>query len=259
MSDDPLLLHVPFTDTLDAACAGGDGRGSVDPRGTEPLFEFDGLRRGARFGRDTCVHYRIEGNFNRLEGTVTLWFRPDWDSLSVSDLGRILWDLRIEHGSVVPDDPSQRWALVYPDPGGKGKACPEQRRRGGGRADSTFGCWRFCVETNRNRYVIGTKEPRQDPRTRQGVFGSQQDFQAGQWMHLAVSWTPEVGVIYVNGRLDTRAPIPEGLPSRPLPETMQVGAIASWINAGPGGVISDFRVYGTSLDEASIAGAMGEA
>lgn len=245
MSADALLLHVPFADSLDAAFAGGDRRGSVDPRGTEPVFEFDGVRRGARFGRDTCVHYRGEGNFNRQAGAVMLWFRPDWDSAFVNDLGRILWDLRIEHGSAVPDDPSQRWALVYTNPGGKGK--------GGGRDDSTFGCWRFCVETNRNRYILGTTEPRKDPRTRQSVFGSQQGFKAGQWMHLTVSWTPEVGAIYVDGHLDARAPLPEGLPSRPLPETMQMGAIASWINAGPSGVISDFRVYGAALDESQIA------
>ena len=253
MSADALLLHVPFADSLDAAFALGDGRGTVDARGTHPSFEFDGVRRGARFGRDTCVLYRVEGNFNRQEGTVMLYFRPDWDSAFVNDLGRILWDLRIEHGSVVPDDPSQRWALVYTNPGGKGKACPEQRRRGG-RDDSTFGCWRFCVETNRNRYVLGTTDLRKDPRTRQSVFGSQQNFKAGQWIHLTVSWTPEIGAIYVDGRLDTRAPLPEGLPSRPLPETMQVGAIASWINAGSSGVISDFRVYGVALDESRIAG-----
>jgi hypothetical protein len=113
------------------------------------------------------------------------------------------------------------------------------------------------VETNRNRYLIGTKTPRQDARTRQGVFGSQQDFRAGQWLHLAVSWTPEAGAIHVNGRLDARAPLPEGLPGRPLPETMQVGAIASWINAGPSGVISDFRVYGMALDEKAIAEQVG--
>ncbi|GEM_PF-5989714 len=253
MSADALLFRVPFADSLDAAFAVGDGQGTVDARGTHPSFEFDGVRRGARFGRDTCVLYRVEGNFNRQAGTVMLYFRPDWDSDFANDLGRILWDLRIEHGSAVPDDPSQRWALVYTNPGGKGRACPEQRRRGGGRDDSTFGCWRFCVETNRNRYVLGTAEPRRDPRTRQSVFGSQQSFKAGQWMHLAVSWTPEVGVIYVNGRLDARAPLPEGLPSRPLPETMQVGAVASWINAGPSGLISDLRVYGAALDESRIA------
>jgi len=245
MSADALLLRVPFADSLDAAFAAGDGRGVVDPRGTPPEFVPEGGRRGARFGRDTSVLYRTEGNFNRREGTVMLDFRPDWDSGLADDLGRILWDLRIEHGSAVPDDPSQRWALVYPNPAGKGK--------GGSRADSTLGCWRFCVETNRNRYVIGSKEPRKDPRTRQGVFGSQQGFRAGQWMHLTVTWTPESGAIYINGRLDARAPLPEGLPSRPLPETMQVGAIASWINAGPSGVISDFRVYGAALDEKAIA------
>ena len=158
MSRDGLLLHVPFGEGLDAALAEGGGRGTVDAGGTTPEFVSDGGRRGARFGRYTCVHYGVAGNFHRQAGTVALWFRPDWDSGEANDLGRILWDVRIDHGSVAPDDPSQRWALVYPNPGGKGK--------GGGRDDRTFGCWRFCAETNRNRYVIGTMTPRQDPRTR---------------------------------------------------------------------------------------------
>lgn len=245
MPGDDLLLHVLFAGSIDATYARGDARGIVDNRGTEPSFEFGGIRSGARFGRDTCLRYCVEGNFNRREGAVMLWFRPEWDSQFEDKLGRILWDLRIEHGSVVPDDPSQRWALVYTSPAGKG--------RGGGRDDSTFGCWRFCVETNRNRYVIGTTEPRKDQRTRQSVFGSQQNFRAGQWMHLTVTWTSEIGEIWVNGRLDGRASLTEGLPDRPLPETMQVGAISSWINAGACGVISKFRVYGVALDEKRIA------
>lgn len=245
MSGDGLLLRVPFAEGLDAAFSAGDGRGRADPRGASPAFVSDGARRGARFGRDTSVLYPVAGNFNRLAGSVTLWFRPEWDSRFVNDLGRILWDLRVEHGSVVRDDPSQRWALVYANPGG------------GGRDDATVGRWRFCVETNRNRHILGTTTPRKDARTRQSVFGSRQDFRAGAWMHLAVTWTGASGAIYVNGRLDAHAPLPEGLPSRPLPETMQVGAIASWINAGPSGVISDFRVYGAALDGAGVAGAMG--
>lgn len=70
MLGEGLLLHVPFEGSLDAAFAGGDGRGAVDPRGTTPVFEEDGVRRGARFGRDTSVLYRVEGNFNRQAGAA---------------------------------------------------------------------------------------------------------------------------------------------------------------------------------------------
>ena len=85
------------------------------------------------------------------------------------------------------------------------------------------------------------------------MFGSQQDFRAGTWLHLAVTWTAESGAIYVNGRMDGQGTLPEGLPDRPLPETMQVGAMTSWINAGPSGTISDFRIYGAALDEKAEA------
>ena len=85
--------------------------------------------------RNTGICFLIgHERFGRAEGTVMMWFKPDWDAQSgfADGLGRILWDLRIEHGSVVPDDPSQRWAIVYPHPIGT-------------RDPSTLQCWRFCV------------------------------------------------------------------------------------------------------------------
>lgn len=111
----------------------GDGRAEIV--GTSPVISDDGLRTGACFERDGCLSYAVEGNFNRDEGTGALWFRPDWNAENsfADGLGKIIWDLRVEHGSVVENDPSQRWALVYPDPGARGK---------GFRPDSTFGCWR---------------------------------------------------------------------------------------------------------------------
>jgi hypothetical protein len=245
-----LLLWVSLADSLDATFAAGEDRAVVDSRGSPPSFEDDGIRRGARFGEDTCVYYAVEGNFHRWEGTVTFWFKPDWDAQTAfqEDLGRILWDLRIEHGSVVPDDPSQRWALVYPNPGGKGR---------GTRSDHTFGCWRFCVATNRNRYLIGTRELRKDARTRQAVFGSQQHFHVGQWMHLAVTWTATMGRIWIDGQEDAQSALEEGLPDRPLPEHMQLGALPSWINAGACGVLADFRVYSRALTGEQIMCTMG--
>ena len=234
-----MLLHVPFAESLDAAFACGDGRGRPDPRSGEISFVSNAGRRGAYFGRDACVHHAVEGNFSREHGTVMLWFRPDWDAYFEDRLGRILWDLRIEHGSVVEDDPSQRWALVYPNPGGD-RAASSRRR------------WRFCVATNRNRYIIGTTDKREDPRTRQAVFGSQQHFKAGHWIHVAVTWTASEAAILIDGREDTRTDLPEGLPDKPLPKTMQIGAISSWINAGACGSISDFKTFGRSLNAAAI-------
>ena len=235
-----LLLHVSFEDSVNGVHAAGDSRGVVDERGISPTFQADCVRKGAHFGRNTCVLYRVDKNFSRHEGTVMMWFKPDFgaDIGEFEDkLGCILWDLRIEHGSVTPDDPSQRWALVY--------RVPDR-------------CWRFCLATNRNRYIIGSTQRRPDERTRQRVFSSQQDFKAGQWMHLAVTWTGDAGAVFVNGREDAREHLTEGLPTKPLPEIMQIGAVPSWINAGPAGVISGFRVYGRALNEMCIAEIIGD-
>ena len=248
MSDADLLLQCSFARGLDADTAAGDAVGVV-PEGAEApaLLEADG-RAGAHFGRDGCVLYAVEDNFRRAAGTVMMWFRPDWSWDFEDRLGRILWDLRIDHGSVVADDPSQRFALVYPSISGRGT---------GDRPDETFACWRLCVATNRNRYVIGTDRERPDRRTRQAVFSGPQTFAAGRWLHLAISWNPGEGAVFVDGRQDARGDLPEGLPDKPLPPAMQVGAISSWINAGPCGVIADLRIYGRDLEEAEIAAAAG--
>jgi hypothetical protein len=206
---------------------------------------WDG-RPGACFTRSCCVYYRTAQNFPREEGTAMLWFRPSWPATEndSAGLGRILWDLRIEYGSVVRDDPSQRWALVYPNLAASRPADTIQR-------------WRFCLSTDRNLYIIGTQEKRPDQRTRQAVFGTQQQFAAGDWMHLAVSWTQERGELFLNGMLDASESLPEGLPWRPLPAFMQLGAIPTWINAGPDGVLSDFRLYRTALSANEVASAAG--
>ena len=171
-----------------------------------------------------------------------LHFKPDWDANFDDDLGRILWDLRIDHGSIMPDDPSQRWALVYPNPTAVQL----------GRGEETVGRWRFCVETNRNLYVIGSRKKRPDRRTRQAVWGAPQTFRAGAWLHLAITWTATEGAIFVNSREDGRASLNEGLPWLPLPECMQIGAISSWMNAGACGVISDFRIYDQALSTQQV-------
>lgn len=243
---DSLLFCVPLAQDINAAYARGQPEGMVDEQGGKPVFEDDGVRNGARFGRDTCVHYCVEGNFNRNEGTVMLWFKPDWDAHFEDTLGRILWDMRIEHGSVVKDDLSQRWAIVYPNPAGIGK----------GRDDETFNRWRFCIATDRNRYIVGTDEKRPDQRTRQAVFGTEQHFKASEWMHLAFTWTRDEGAIFVNGRLDAQSELPEGLPDRPLPKYMQLGAFSSWINAGACGVLADFRIYRKALSQNQILAQM---
>jgi len=241
-----LLLHVPLKYDIKPIYARGKQLAYVDSQGTVPSFEEDSVRPGARFGRNTCVRYPVEGNFNRYEGTAMMWFKPDWASDYRDELGRILWDLRIEYGSVVPNDPSQRWAIVYPS------LPPEDADSKPGRPPETLQRWRFCIATDRNRYIIGTQRHRPDRRSRQAVWGSQQSFPAGHWMHIAVSWTENEGVIFVNATEDARSELAEGLPWRPLPETMQLGAVSSWINAGPCGVIADFRIYERALGEAEI-------
>lgn len=246
MSAADLLFHCSYRRGLDADRATSDGVGVVPEGAQAPELVTEEGRAGARFGPDGCVTYATQGNVCREAGTVMMWFRPDWAWDFEAKLGRILWDLRIDHGSVVPDDPSQRYALVYPSIAGRGS---------GDRADDTFACWRLCVATNRNRYVIGTDEKRPDRRTRQALFSSPQGFAAGTWLHVAATWTATEGAIFVDGRLDRRGDLPEGLPDRPFPERFQVGAVTSWINAGPSGVLADVRLYGRALAEEEIAAA----
>ncbi len=80
-----LLFHVPLTDSLNASFSAGDGMALISPKGSAPSFEDDGIRAGANFARDTCVTYAVEENFNRQEGTVLLWFKPDWDAQEFQD------------------------------------------------------------------------------------------------------------------------------------------------------------------------------
>jgi hypothetical protein len=212
----------------------------VDAKGRAPVFENDGVRAGVRIWYDTCVYYEVQGNFNQKTGTVMMWFKPAWGADLDHRYGRILWDLRIDHGSVVPQDPSQRYALTWTSPKGK------YPRR-----------WRFCISTNRNLYIIGKKQRRPDRRTRQAVFGTIQDFPANRWMHLAVAWKRNEGRIYIDGHLDQQSDLPEGLPDKTLPKMMQIGALPSYINAGAEGVISDFRIYDRVLDAREIRSVVG--
>ncbi len=232
-----ILFHLPLDQAFQPSVAKGDDTAHIDPEGDSPKFRDDGVRAGFHFSANSRLNIPVQGNFDRTSGTVMLHFKPDWDAEFDDELGRILWDLRIDHGSVVPDDPSQRWALVYPNPSAVRV----------GRDEETVGRWRFCVETDRNRYVIGTKGKRPDRRSRQAVWGAPQSFRAGEWLHLAVAWTSDEGAIFVNGRENGSGRLNEGLPCRPLPETMQLGALSSWMNAGACGVISDFRVYDGAL------------
>ena len=247
MDTSKLLFHVPLTSDLDPAVTHNDRNPAVDTRGEIPDFRISDGRAGAYFGPDCCVYYPVEGNFHRQSGTAMMWFRPDWSADYIGETGRILWDLRIEHGSVVRDDPSQRWALVYPNP--KAEVSP-------GRGPRTTQRWRFCIATNRNLCIIGTNRRRPDSRTRQAVWGENQTFDAGTWLHLAVTWRSNSGEIYVNGVLSGRSVLPEGLPDKPLPIMMQLGAITSYINAGACGMVSDFRVYSHVLSQSGIREAM---
>jgi hypothetical protein len=238
------IFHVPLKNTPKADVAGGDAECSVDPKGTPPLYVYDGVRYGARFSYDTCVYHQVNRNFRREAGTVSVWYKPDYNAQDPAKFGRILWDMRFDYGSIVEDDPSQRWALVHrvyktPEPGEAPPADPG-------------GNWRFCVATDRSNFLVGTRQKRPDQRTRQAVFGTPQDFKAGTWMHLAITWTSDTGMIFVDGRQHAHAVLGERLPDMPLPHLMQLGAMPSWINASACGVLSDFRIYDRALGESEI-------
>lgn len=238
-----LLFHLPLTKDIHAVSAAGDPRGQVPAAAEPPTPEHDGIRPGMRFGRHTAVDYAVARNFARHQGTVMMWFKPDWHADYMDTLGRILWDLRIEYGSIVPDDPSQRWALVFPNPEGGNV----------GRSADTLNRWRWCLATDRNVHLIGTRQKRPDSRSRQAVWGERATFAADTWMHLAVTWTSREGAVFSDGREIGRDTLREGLPHLPLPASMRLGAVPSWINAGACGVLADLRIYDRALDAAAIA------
>lgn len=238
------IFHVPLKNCPHADLARGHGTGTVDENGTAPLYVYDGTRYGARFARDTCVYFEVNRNFHRDAGTVSMWYKPDYSAQDPAELGRILWDMRIDYGSIVEDDPSQRWALVH-------RVC-RAAKAGEEPAADPGGNWRFCIATDRNYSVIGTQKKRPDKRTRQAVFGTLQDFSAGTWMHLALTWNKDYGEIYIDGAFHARTNLTEGLPDKTLPHRMQIGAMPSWINASACGVLSDFRIYNQALTESEI-------
>lgn len=84
------------------------------------------------------------------------------------------------------------------------------------------------------------------------VFSKKQSFTAGEWINLAATWNDREAAIFLNGRESSRSPLDEGLPDKALPEYFQVGAIESWINAGPCGVISDFMLFDIALRESDL-------
>ena len=181
------IFHVPLKNCPHADIAGGHPTGVLEAAGTAPLYVYDGVRYGARFARDTCVYYEVNRNFHREAGAVSMWYKPDYSAQDPAETGRILWDMRINYGSIVEDDPSQRFALVHrvyrtPKPGEDPPADPG-------------GNWRFCIATDRNCSVVGTHQKRPKKRTRQAVFGKPQDFMAGTWMHITLTWNKDIGSI----------------------------------------------------------------
>jgi hypothetical protein len=258
MNTNNLLLHIPFTDQLNAAYSAGDGN-CVIPEDTVEipvLTRHDGVRSGVRLIRDIYLCYPIENNFNRNTGTVMMWFKPEFDAdcfdnivsrESVEKRGVILWDICIEEGSAVPKDPSQRFSIVYPYP-----AATKERGEG------AVNRWRFCISTNRHLYEIGTVKRRKGIRTRQSVFSTKQSFKRGSWLHLAFAWNSQKAYICINGVVDKEQELPEGVPDKKFPEYMTIGAEHTWMNYSAGGTISDFRIYDGILTESEVKKIMAE-
>lgn len=72
-----LLLSVPFTGSAEAKVATGSPKAVVSGK---PSFVPDKERPGMFIEPGVVVSYEASGNFNPDEGTVLLWFKPNWDS-----------------------------------------------------------------------------------------------------------------------------------------------------------------------------------
>jgi len=231
---DALTFHLSFDEGPNAKFATGDpsGRFTSNNFGYQQYLEPGVRKNGLLFRGNNVLRFKSKGNLNREAGTILLWARPlfDWRCRS----GGILFDVRFDLGSIVPDDPSQRMGLVYTHE--KGRA------------------WRFFMSVDRNVYRIGTKEKRdrkKHPRSRFYVASGPQSFDAGEWMHLAVAWKSDRAWLYKNGVLEGENRLADGVLHN-LPEYFQLGAEESWIGSNAMSVLDEFYIYNRPLNADEI-------
>ena len=231
---DALAFHLSFDEVPNAKFAAGDPKGEFSSIsfGYQQYLEPGIHRQGLLFRSKNVLRFKTKGNLNREAGTILLWARPlfDWRCRS----GGILFDARFDLGAMVPDDPSQRMALVYTHE--KGRA------------------WRFYVSVDRNIYRVGTKQKRdrkKNPRSRFYVGSGPQHFEAGEWMHLAVAWENDRAWVYKNGLLEGENLLADGvLPN--LPQYFQLGAVESGMGNNAMSVLDEFFIYNRALKEDEI-------
>jgi len=223
-----LLLYIPFEGNCKAQKAAG-----FPPfvRGAKPLF-VKGIKGKAVFlGKgDSEILVPVKDNLNPNQGSICFWVQPEYDYTLVSP-NRIFFDMRYEKGSIVENDPSQRMGLTYSVQKGR-----------------TF---RYYLSTDRNRYLIGTRRLRSNPRTRAMVISGAQSFKKMEWIHIVVTWDKKWGKIYINGRLEGANLLTSGLPE--FPDFLQIGAKETWIGGNADASFDEFLIYSKALNLEEIS------
>ena len=156
-----MIFHLPLDGNVKAIVAGG----SAEPIQEKGLTYEPGLSgQAARFASGSQLRFRAEGNLTKEQGTISLWFRPDFSGQQTNhERGGEIWRTLFREGPM-PDKrvgSNQLWLWFF-----------------GSRM-------RFDVADMGDQYA------------RTGIA----PWKAGQWHHVACTWDHRSGrTLYVDGQ-----------------------------------------------------------
>ena len=211
-----LIFHLPFEQGCTAAVAGGD----PEPLAAKGVELVPGaLGKAGRFRSESRLQFREAGNLVKEQGTIMLWYRPDWSG----DQGRD------------PQGRERRRCLF--------REGPAKNPRHGSNMMWLW-CWatrlRFDLSDHHDRYVTQPIN----------------EWRAGEWHHIAVAWDcTRLRRFYVDGRRvrsgrDSRKPF---LPMKWTPAALEHFSIGSdGRSTTAEGAIDELRIFDAPLTDDQI-------
>ncbi|MBN2451112.1 MAG: hypothetical protein JXR77_12030 [Lentisphaeria bacterium] len=211
-----LLFHLAF----DTSFAAGTAAGEATPRECANVALVDGLKgQAAHFPEDAVLRFGAAGNLVKEQGTIMLWYRPDWSGDEGTDAdGREIWRCLFQEG-------------------------PRPESRTG---SSLLWLWFW---RNRLRFDVSDAEDRYLLRPVAG-------WRAGQWHHIAVTWDcRRFRCLYVDGE---RVRAGRDSRKMFLPVEWDVADFEHFFVGSDGGSrpaagsVDDFRIYDGPLRDADV-------
>ena len=212
-----LIFHLPLDGNSKALAAGG----AAQPLQEQGLTYETGLfGQAARFSKGTSLRFATRGNLTKEQGSILLWFRPDWNgSQTQNERGGYLYRRLFLEGPAAKEriDSSQLMLWFH------GAQC------------------RFDVSDYADQYV------------QQSVSS----WRAGDWHHLAATWDHRRGrELYVDGQRVTGSShrhkpfMSMGWSVVPF-EYFEIGGESRRRSAD--GLIDELRIYDNALNPEEIA------